>query len=312
MLAVSFSRSQLVYFVAVAEEGQMTRAARTLNLAQPALSQAIARLEADLGVTLLRRHARGVSLTETGEVFLEKARAALAAWTDAVLTAQSLAEAGRGAIEFGFVGSPPGLDSPAPLEAFARRHPGIDVCFRELQFPHSRTSEWMRDVDIAVCHRPPRDAAVWAIVLRREPRVLLMRSRHRLAGAGRLPVEAVLDERFIGLDARVDPGWAGFWSLDDVRGSPPRRSTGDGAKGPQEVLAAVSLREAVTTVPASVAALLMAVVPDIAAATLDGGDPAEIVLCGHEDHRNTCVGALVAFARESPALSPYTPRSPQA
>ena len=57
---MSFRRGQLKYFVTVAEEGQITRAAKKLHIAQPALSQAIAQLESQLEVRLLERRARGV------------------------------------------------------------------------------------------------------------------------------------------------------------------------------------------------------------------------------------------------------------
>ena len=97
-------RRQLHYLVTVAEEGQITSAARKLHLAQPALSQAIAQLEAELGIELLERHPRGVTLTPAGETFLVKARRALAAEIDAAQTAQALARAARGAIAIGFVG----------------------------------------------------------------------------------------------------------------------------------------------------------------------------------------------------------------
>jgi len=69
-----FTPSRLRYFVTVAEEGQITLAAEKLHVAQPALSKAIARLESDLGVKLLKRHARGVTLTAAGEAFLPKAQ----------------------------------------------------------------------------------------------------------------------------------------------------------------------------------------------------------------------------------------------
>ena len=146
---MEFRRGHLLYFVTVAEEGQITRAAKKLHLAQPALSQAIAQLESDLGLALLERHARGVSLTPAGAVFLEKARTAVAAWSDALSTAQSLARAHQGTIEFGFLGSPPGLDSPGPLEAFAAIHPKIELRYRELAFPTAPTSAWLAGVDLA-------------------------------------------------------------------------------------------------------------------------------------------------------------------
>ena len=120
---MNFKRGHLLYFVTVADEGQITRAARKLNLAQPALSQAIAQLEADLGFKLLERHARGVTLTRAGEAFLVNARAAVSAWSDAAATAQSIARVRHGTIEFGFVGVPPGLDSPELLELFSRPTP---------------------------------------------------------------------------------------------------------------------------------------------------------------------------------------------
>ena len=66
---MSFRRGQLRYFVTVADEGQITRAARKLHLAQPSLSQAITQLEAEVGFKLLQRHTHGVTLTPAGQKF---------------------------------------------------------------------------------------------------------------------------------------------------------------------------------------------------------------------------------------------------
>jgi DNA-binding transcriptional LysR family regulator len=297
---MEFRRGHLLYFITVAEEGQMTRAARKLHLAQPALSQAIAQLESDLGITLLDRHHRGVSLTPAGETFLVKARAVVSAWADAVATTQSLAEVGPGTIEFGFVGSPPGLDSPGPLEAFARLHPQIDIRYLELPFPTSPTASWLADVDVAVCHAPPKDPDAWSQVLRRDPRVLLAPNRHHLARRSELAVADVLDETFIGFHKSVEPAWAGFWSLDDHRGEPPEHATPDRAANAQEVLAALVMRDALTTVPASVARVILNALVGLVAIPLRDAEYATIVLTGREDRRTARVEALRAFASGRP------------
>src|ERR1035438_1089319 len=99
---MAFKRDQLRYFVTVAEEGQITRAAQKLNIAQPALSQAIANLESQVGFALLERHARGVSLTPAGAAFLKSALVAVAAEEEAERIVESLARAMHGTIMFGY------------------------------------------------------------------------------------------------------------------------------------------------------------------------------------------------------------------
>src|SRR5271157_5388401 len=158
---MAFRRGQLEYFVAVVEEGQFTRAATRLHLAQPALSHSIAQLEESLGFKLLERHPRGVSLTPEGERFYEKARLAVAAAAEASEAALSLARAEKGMVEWGFVVAPPGLHSPGPLRAVSQMRPDIDVRFRELPFPTTPTRSWLAEVDVAVCHHPADDSNVW-------------------------------------------------------------------------------------------------------------------------------------------------------
>jgi DNA-binding transcriptional LysR family regulator len=294
---ISFRRGQLRCFVTVAEEGQITRAAARLRMAQPAVSQAVALLEAELGLELLRRHPRGVTLTPAGEAFLEKARAAVAAEADAAESVRALGRAAEGTIEFGFVGTPPGLDSPRVLEAFARAHPAIDVRYRELPFPSSSTSAWLSEVDLAVCHLPPADPDVWVHPLREEARMVLAPSRHPLSERGELSVAEVLGETFIGFHPAVEPTWAGFWSLDDHRGSPPRHVTPDGARNPHEVLASLAVRHALTLVPAAVAGLIPSLLSGVSAIALSDARPATIALLGREDRRNPLVDALIAHAQ---------------
>jgi DNA-binding transcriptional LysR family regulator len=293
-----FRRGQLRYFVTVADEGQITRAARRLNVAQPALSHAIAQLESELGLELLERHPRGVTLTPAGKEFYEKARVAVAAAADAAQSAQSFSRTPKGTIEFGFVGTPPGLDSPAPLEAFADAHPDIDIRYRELPFPSTPTTSWLSEVDIAVCHRPPTHPDVWAQPLRLERRVMLAPKRHPLATRGELTVADVIDETFVGFHPSVDPAWAGFWSLDDHRRGPPRSVTVDRAANAQEILASLPVRQAITAVPASVAGLIPKVLTGVVAIPLRDAEPAAIMLVGHEDHRNPAIPVFLSFVRK--------------
>lgn len=294
---MAFRRGHLRYFVTVADEGQITRAAAKLHIAQPALSLAVAQLESELGVKLLTRHARGVTLTPAGKIFYEKASLAVAANADAMETAQAMARTHSGSVEFGFLGAPPGLDSPASLAAFNEAYPEIQIRYRDLPFPTAPTSSWLAEVDVAVCHEPPEDSNVWQELLRREPRVVLAPRSHPLAQRSSLAVAEVLDQTFIGLHPSIDPKWSGYWSLDDCRGGPPTNVTVDRAGNPQEVLASLAARDAITTAPASVASVIVSVLPSIVAIPLAGAAPATIVLVGHKDRRNPLVARIVSFAR---------------
>ena len=150
------SLRQLHYFVTVAEEGQLTRAAQRLHLSQPALSQAVAQLEAQLGVELLERHARGVGLTTAGEAFFEKARSAVQALAEVDVAADTLSRAARHSFGCGFIGSPPTIEAPELFEQFSLAYPDVAVAFRELPFPCDTTATWLEEVDAALCFAPTR------------------------------------------------------------------------------------------------------------------------------------------------------------
>ncbi len=293
---MTFRRGQLRYFVAVADEGQMTRAAHKLHIAQPALSQAIAQLESELGLGLLERHARGVTLTPAGEAFLPKARAALAAETDAAATAQSLARAVRSAITVGHIGPPPTINAPELFEAFAEARPGAEISFRELPFPRGSTASWLEDVDIAFCHPPAADPDVRIQALRTEPRAIVAPRSHALAQHSELTVAEVLDETFIGYHPAVQPIWAGFHSLDDHRGTPAPRITADRALTPSQMLTLIAARQAIIAIPASDAAIVLKVLRGVVAIPVRDAHPAVLSLIWRKSNHNPLVQALAALA----------------
>jgi len=298
---VVLKNSHLAYFVKVAETGQITRAARMLHIAQPALSQAITQLEAQLGVKLLERHPRGVSLTPAGAVFLEKAQIALNAQADAAATAASLARDLRGALQIGFLSIPPMLMAPQLLEAFARAHPQVEVSSRELRFPTGPTSSWLADVDVALCHSPLPDPEAGILPLREDLRSVVLRVDHRLADRKQLHLEDVIDEPFYGCHPTVDERWTSFWNLDDHRGGPPSQVTGDRVGNTLELVAAMTSGRAISTFPESVAGVIVDLVPNLVAIPIADATPACCALVWHESRPNSVVADLVELARSASA-----------
>ena len=121
----------LRYFVRVAEEENVSRAAGKLHLSQPALSRQIRDLEEDLGVLLLTRSAKSVRLTEAGRVFLTEALAVLQRTEEA--TAAARAAAGRGGeLNIGYAPTLTATFLPATLRAFQAMSPRTRVKLHDL------------------------------------------------------------------------------------------------------------------------------------------------------------------------------------
>ncbi len=294
---MTLKTDQLRYFVAVADEGQITRAAKKLYIAQPALSQAIAQLEGELGLQLLERHPKGVRLTDAGAAFLEKARAVVETEREVSLTAESLARAARGVLEVGFIGPPPPLVAHGLFTAFAEAHPDCEVSFRELPFPRGDTRSWLETVDVALCHPPALEPGILARPVRVEPRALVVAEGHRLAAATAAHVEESLGEAFISYRADVQPAWAGFHSLDDHRGAPPATTTADHVATSLEMLGClVTATDAVTTLPLTDAQLIGQALPQVRALPIVDANPASVSLVWSEENFHPRLPALLESA----------------
>ena len=122
----------LRYFVAVAEELHFRRAADRLHMSQPPLSQQIRALEEELGVTLLERTQRRVTLTAAGAAFYERAREILAAVEDASRLVKRVNRGEVGRLAVGFVGSAMYALVPEVLGTFASRYGEVALHLREL------------------------------------------------------------------------------------------------------------------------------------------------------------------------------------
>ena len=122
---------RLSYFLAVVDEGSVTRAAKRLHVAQPSLSQAVRALESELGVDLFDRVGRGLRLSAGGEAFVGPARQVLRAIDEARDAITGIVELRTGRLELAALATL-AVDPMANLIGrFRERHPGIEVRVHE-------------------------------------------------------------------------------------------------------------------------------------------------------------------------------------
>ena len=120
----------LRYFMTVAEELHFGRAAEKLHISQPPLSMQIRALERELGVTLLNRTQRHVSLTQAGNTLLQEARQILARLDQAVLMTRRAGRGEIGELAIGFISVADYNILPSLLREFRRRYPLVNLTLR--------------------------------------------------------------------------------------------------------------------------------------------------------------------------------------
>jgi len=193
----------LRYFIAVAEEGHVTRAAQRLGMQQPPLSQQIRALERELDVQLFRRKPRGVELTDAGVAFLARARVILEEVDRAFATTRRTARGEQGRVVVGFTSSAPFHPFvPRVIRAFREMSPLVSLVLEE-----SGSSELVQglhneEIDAAFIRSPVAD--VVGLVVRpllEEEMVVALPAGHLLAAASgadaALPLASLANETFI-------------------------------------------------------------------------------------------------------------------
>src|SRR6185436_5643602 len=122
----------LRYFIGVAEEENVSRAALKLHVSQPALSRQVRDLEDELGFPLLERSAKSVRLTQAGGVFLNEARAVLQRAEEAVKAARAVATGQSGELHVGYAPSLTARILPGTLRLFQAELPRLRVRLHDL------------------------------------------------------------------------------------------------------------------------------------------------------------------------------------
>ncbi|MBA2681632.1 MAG: LysR family transcriptional regulator [Ktedonobacteraceae bacterium] len=187
--------AQLQAFVTVTETGSFTTASEILGMTQSAVSHAIAGLETELGVTLLRRERAGLSLTDVGQRIILNAREILAqaeSIRQEAATARGL-EAGK--LRLGSISSVSARFLPGALRLFRQRYPKIEIVLLEGSDQEVRAWIEARIVDVGVVTLPTQGVVVTPIA--HDEYFAVVPPTHPLANASSVPLELLTQEPFI-------------------------------------------------------------------------------------------------------------------
>ena len=209
----------LAAFVAVAEEGTFTKAARRLCISQPPLSRHVRHLERELGVALFVRRRDGIELTRDGAMLLDRAKAALAAFRDF----EALAESGSARPRPLRVGIGWGLwEAVERIRSHhANRFPDERITAEDLC--SERTPAQERRIDVAVT-RPPVDGAKYeSEPLFEERFVAILADTHALASRKSIKLSALASDPLLMYERGVGPGvYDKTWALYRAAGIQPQ------------------------------------------------------------------------------------------
>jgi DNA-binding transcriptional LysR family regulator len=308
---------ELRYFIAVAEELNFTRAAQRLGMAQPPLSAAIGKLERKLGVRLLDRTSRRVTLTPAGAMLLAEGRTAVENLGAVIQRARRRAMPEESLTVVVKAG-----DGASLVRQIARRC-AADPQLPEVRIMFSRAGDLtaaVRDgvADAAILRAPFDSRGLDTEVLLAEPRVAALPAEHRLAGRSEI--------RRADLAGEPMPRWAdpagtaalAFWTGTDTQPgtdaqpgtdtqpgpgapAPPDPGNGPDRAGPvvsdmNQLLDAVALGQAIAFIPASVAS--RHAVPDLAFVPVADLSPSTVLAAWPEGSRSPAIARFLRTAAE--------------
>lgn len=228
-------------FLAIADAGNITRAAENLHISQPALSRTLAQLERSLAVRLVDRSTHHLVLTPAGTVFAATARDAVRRLDDAVASISAAVQP----LRFGHNWS-----SATHAAAIMR---SWNAAFPERQLRPQRNNERIAGlveghVDVALVRGPITDASLRSIVVDNEQRMAVVPVGHRLAGLAEVSLADLVGETL------VVSSTTGTTTLD-LWPKPPRPTIGADLPTIDDWLIAIATSQGIGVTPASTATL---------------------------------------------------------
>jgi DNA-binding transcriptional LysR family regulator len=190
---------QLRYLVALAEERHFTRAAAREHIAQPALSQQIRRLEDELGLPLVERTTRSVSITDAGAALVARARRILAELDAAHAEIERLTGLQTGHVTVGSMHTMGPVDLSLALAIFHQRHPGVEFTVREQSSEELAEMLRVDELDLAFLSVTERieSHGLGLHQLVSEELAVILPPGHRLARRRRIRMAELVGEQFI-------------------------------------------------------------------------------------------------------------------
>lgn len=288
----------LRYFVTLAELRHFGRAAARLNLSQPPLSRQLAALEASVGVRLIERNPRNVTLTAAGERFYADARAILAALDQAVRNAQAAAVGDAGALSVGFTMCAAYSVIPGYARAFKAAWPRVNLQLREVVSNDLIEQVLSSQIDAAIMFPAVNYRGLATRTIVAEPLCVALSREHPRARARRLKIEQLMHEPFVlasedaapTLRARIVGHCQQHGFDPDIRFEVQLQQT---------VLSLVNEGAGVALVPASMRKVQLS---GVVFRTLEAAPPIEQVLVWSASNRNPCLARFLELAQPQAAM----------